>query len=135
MERIIAAFGLKDDYELTDKHFGDSVYFDIFEVRENDIRKVKRIKNVKIEEKMHGDPKKATKIGDLLKEANVLFAFRMGPNILRMKKNFVPVIVNSKNIDEVKKALKENFEKIFTETEKRGEKNYITLKVKEDKNG
>ena len=59
----------------------------------------------------------------------------MGPNILRMKKNFVPVIVNSKNIDEVKKALKENFEKIFTETEKQGEKNYITLKVKEDKNG
>lgn len=135
MERIIAAFGLKDDYELTDKHFGGFVYLDIFEIQENGIRKLKRIENVKIEERTHGGPKKVTKTWDLLKEANVLIAFGMGPNILRIKRNFVPVIANSKNIKEVKKMLKDNFEKIFCRNGKAGRKNYITLKVKEDKNG
>ncbi len=35
---------------------------------------------------MHGDPNKAGVIGNLLKEVDALVAFRMGPNVLRMKK-------------------------------------------------
>jgi predicted Fe-Mo cluster-binding NifX family protein len=132
MNKIIAAIGLKKDNELTDKHFGDSIYFDIYELTRADIKKVKRIQNKKIEERMHGDPKKASAIGSLLKGSDILVAFRMGPNILRMKKNFVPVIVNTKDIEKVKNVLVQNFDKILNEVIKSGEKNYITLKVKED---
>ena len=132
MEKIIAAIGLKNDKELTDKHFGDSAYFDVYELTHINIIKIKRVKNVKIEERMHGDPKKASAIGTLLKDTDILVAFRMGPNILRMKKKFVPVIINSQNIEKIKTTLIENYDKIFKEVQKNGERNYITLKVKED---
>ncbi len=132
MEKIIAAFGLVNEKELTDKHFGDSLYFDLYEIRRDGFKKIKRVDNVKLEEKIHGDPRKAGKIGSLLKEADVLVAFRMGPNILRMKKNFVPVIVNSRDFIKSVKTVMANFETILSEVSKIGEKNYITLKVKED---
>ncbi len=131
MRKIIVAIGLRNDNELTDMHFGDSVYFDIYELTNNSINELKKIKNAKIEERMHGDPKKANAIGNLLKGSDVLVAFRMGPNILRMKKKFVPVIVNTKNIEKVKETLIENYYEILTEISREGEKNYITLKVKE----
>lgn len=132
MEKIIAAIGLKNDNELTDEHFGDSVYFDIYELTENSIKYIKRINNVKVEERMHGDPNKANAIGGLLKEVDILVAFRMGPNILRMKKRFVPVIINTQDIKKVEKTLVLNFDKISKEVNRTGEKNYITLKAKED---
>ena len=132
MEKIIAAIGLKNNKELTDEHFGDSAYFDIYELTHIHIIKIKRIENAKIEERMHGDPKKASAIGTLLKEVDILVAFRMGPNILRMKKKFVPVIINSQDIEKVKTTLTENYGKILEEVRKSGERNYITLKVKED---
>jgi len=131
MEKIIAAIGLKSDNELTDEHFGDSLYFDIYELTENSIKYIKRIHNVKVEERMHGDPNKANVIGGLLKEVDILIAFRMGPNILRMKKRFVPVIVNTQNIRKAAETLVLNFDKISKEVSKIGEKNYITLKTKE----
>ena len=131
MRKIIVAIGLRNDNELTDMHFGDSVYFDIYELTNNSINELKKIKNAKIEERMHGDSKKANAIGNLLKGSDVLVAFRMGPNILRMKKKFVPVIVNTKNIEKVKETLIENYYEILTEISREGEKNYITLKVKE----
>ena len=134
MKKIIVAIGLKNDNELTDKHFGDSNYFDIYELAEgSSMKKIKRIENVKVkEEKIHGDPKKAKVIENILNETDVLVAFRMGPNILRMKKKFVPVIVPFKELDMVKPLLVENFDVIFKETCKDGEKNYnITLKPKE----
>ncbi len=132
MSKIIAAFGLKNDNELTDKHFGDSTYFDVYELTENSIKYIKRINNVKVKERMHGDPNKAGIIGELLKEADILVAFRMGPNILRMKKRFVPVIINTKDIKKVEKTLILNFDKISKEVSRIGDKNYITLKIKED---
>ncbi len=132
MSKIIAAFGLKNDNELTDKHFGDSIYFDVYELTENSIKYIKRINNVKVKERMHGDPNKAGIIGELLKEADILVAFRMGSNILRMKKRFVPVIINTKDIKKVEKTLILNFDKISKEVSRIGDKNYITLKIKED---
>ncbi len=132
MEKVIAAFGLKSENQLTDKHFGDSLFFDIYAITESGFLKVKRVENPKVEEKVHADPKKAKKIGKLLSEAGVLVAFRMGPNILRMKKTFVPVIVNSTNLNEALNCIMRNLDLIKQELKKQGEKNYITLKVKED---
>ncbi len=132
MRKIIAAFGLKNDNELTDRHFGDSTYFDMYELTENSIKYIKRINNVKVKERMHGDPNKAGVIGELLKETDVLVAFRMGPNILRMKKKFVPVIVNTRSVEKVKAVLISNYGAILKEVSRTGDKNYITLKIKED---
>ncbi len=135
MKKIIAAVGMESESQLTDKHFGDSVFFDIYEITGKSDSQIKRIKNVKAEERMHGDPKKANTIGSILSEAEVLVAFRMGPNILRMKKRFVPVIVNSRDIKKVRGMLIKNYNKILKEVENPGEKNYITLKIEEEHYG
>jgi len=132
MKKIIVAFGVDKNGNLIDAHFGDSEYFEIFSVSENSVVFVEQRKNLKIVEKMHGDPNKAKAISALLSGVDVLVAFRMGPNILRMKKKFVPVIVGTRDRDIVKKLVLKNFSYILEEIEKEGEKNYITIKNKEE---
>ncbi|MCD6106928.1 MAG: hypothetical protein J7J57_01795 [Caldisericaceae bacterium] len=132
MKKIVAAFGVDNDGNLIDAHFGDSEYFEIFSISENSIVFVEQRKNLKIVEKMHGDPNKAKAISTLLSGVDVLVAFRMGPNILRMKKKFVPVIVGTRDKHLAKKLVLKNFPYILEEIEKEGEKNYITIKNKEE---
>ncbi len=132
MKKIVTALGLENNTELTDEHFGNSAYFGIYELTEDSIRYIKRIDNVKVEERMHGDPNKAGVIGSLLKEVDALVAFRMGPNVLRMKKKFVSVIVNTRSVEKVKAVLVSNYSTILKEVGRIGDKNYITLKIKED---
>ncbi len=132
MKKIVTALGLENNTELTDEHFGNSAYFGIYELTEDSIRYIKRIDNVKVEERMHGDPNKAGVIGNLLKEVDALVAFRMGSNVLRMKKKFVSVIVNTRSVEKVKAVLVSNYSTILKEVGRIGDKNYITLKIKED---
>ncbi len=132
MKKFIAAFGVDKDGNLTDGHFGDSEYFEIFSISENSIVLAEKRKNLKIVEKMHGDPNKAKAISALLSGVDVLVAFRMGPNILRMKKKFVPVIVGTRDKRMAKKLVLKNFSHILEEVEKEGEKNYIAIKNKEE---
>ncbi len=132
MEKFIAAFGVDKNGDLTDAHFGDSEYFEIFSVSKSSITFVEQRKNLKIREEKHGDPKKAKAISTLLSGVDVLVAFRMGPNILRMKKKFVPVIVGTKDVNIAKKLILKSFSRILEEVGRKGEKNYITIKNKED---
>jgi len=132
MKKIVAAFGVDKDGNLIDAHFGDSEYFEIFSISESSIVFVEQRKNLKIVEKMHGDPNKAKAISALLSGVDVLVAFRMGPNILRMKKKFVPVIVGTRDKRMAKKLVLKNFSHILEEVGKEGEKNYIAIKNKEE---
>jgi len=81
-------------------------------------RFLKRIENSTQEEEKHGAIKKAKSVSELLKNVFVLVAFRYGPNIIRIKKRFVPIISREKNIEKTLNKVKLFSNKIKSEIEK-----------------
>ncbi len=90
---------------------------------------LKVLKNTTPEEEFHGDPKKARAIGQILgKEGvQVLVGFAMGPNIVRIRKRFVPVISRCQSIEDSIKEIMRRYGEISRELEKEGEKEVIFI--------
>lgn len=115
--KIKLACGTDNGIDLTNEHFGSSKYFLIYEfdLETKDLRFIKRIENSTQEEEKHGDTKKAKSVSELLKNVFVLVAFRYGPNIIRIKKRFVPIISREKNIEKTLNKVKLCSNKIKSE--------------------
>jgi len=118
--KIKLACGTDNETEFTNGHFGSSKYFLIydFDLETKDLRFLKRIENSTPEEEKHGDIKKAKSVSELFKNVFVLVAFRYGPNIIRIKKRFVPIISREKNIEKTLNKVKLCSNKIKSEIEK-----------------
>ncbi len=108
------AFATDDKKNLVNKHFGDAEFYLIYEISKDEINFVEKRQNTSTEEdeRFHGDPKKANKMGTIMKGVQVLCNKQFGKNITRMSKNFVPVIFNIDNIDEAIKIIQNNFEQV-----------------------
>ncbi|MDC7238666.1 MAG: NifB/NifX family molybdenum-iron cluster-binding protein [Sphaerochaetaceae bacterium] len=135
MESLIVAFGSNDGIRFTDRHFGDSNKFYIYEINEHKVNFIKQIVNNSEEEKIHADPKKAGSIAKILKneKVNVVVSKHFGANILKIKKNFVCILANCDNIDTTIENIKSNnkfINNIYLDGEDRGyivEKNDLSL--------
>ena len=112
------------------RHFGDALFFDIYEFDNDHISFIKRIKNIVDEEDdVHADPKKAKGISTLLLDEKVAVVVSkiFGPNIKRIKKKFVCIVVRDDEIDVGLKKICNNIEKIYIEWEKGKERKHILL--------
>ncbi|MGD1823167.1 MAG: NifB/NifX family molybdenum-iron cluster-binding protein [Pleomorphochaeta sp.] len=130
MESVKCAFGTDDGIDFTQRHFGDSNRFDMYDISKETVTFIKQIENNSEEERVHADPRKAGSIANILKkeEIQVVVSKQFGPNILRIKKKFVCIKVSADKIEEVKKVIQENFDfiqKVINEKEERG---YIVLR-------
>lgn len=116
------ACGTNDGIKFTTEHFGDSKFFLIYEVNSEtlEIIFIEKIENNSQEEKMHGDSLKAKNISEILNNVKILLAFTMGPNIIRMRKKFVPVISREKNIEKSLEQFKTIIKEISQEIETEG---------------
>jgi len=125
------AFATDDGESFIDRHFGDSKYYDIYEISETNSAFVKRIKNTTEEdnEEIHADPKKAKGVVSLFKGENikVLVSKVFGPNIKRIKTKFVCILMNNK-INKSIESLQQNIDLINDEWEKGEERNHLNLK-------
>ena len=124
MRKLRVAFGMEDEKTLSPEHFGDSKFFLIYDVFENGTYTLvgKRINTArKIAERVHGDPRKFKAVVELLKNVDILAAFRMGPNFLRIRdqSDKVPFITGTRKLDEALEKIVKNFEKLFIESEKK----------------
>ena len=124
---MIVACGTDDGKNFTRNHFGDSKLFLIYKLDESGFSLVEKIANNSPEEEHHGDPVKAGFIGKLLKQHEVqgIFAFAMGPNIVRMRKNFLPIISRTENINEALKLLQKRVAELEEKFKKQGDKEVI----------
>ena len=136
--KIKLACGTDNETEFTNGHFGSSKYFLIydFDLETKGLRFLKRIENSSQEEEKHGDIKKAKSVSEFLKNVFVLVAFRYGPNIIRIKKRFVPIISREKNIEKTLNKVKLCSNKIKSEIEKEKgiDKGIIYIKKEEQIN-
>ena len=125
------AFATGDGKSFTNRHFGDNEYYYIYDISESESRFIKRINNttVNIEEKVHADPGKAMGVSGLLKKENVKVVVSKvyGPNIKRIRKNFVCVLMNNTISDSIN-IIMENFNDISDEWEKGEGRKHINLR-------
>ncbi|MDP8315369.1 MAG: NifB/NifX family molybdenum-iron cluster-binding protein [Candidatus Celaenobacter antarcticus] len=128
--KLKVAFATDDGKTFMGRHFGDARFYDIYELDEDRASFIKRIENtVDEEEDVHADPKKAKGISTLLLDEKVAVVVSkiFGPNIKRIKKKFVCIVVRDDEIDVGLKKICNNIEKIYIEWEKGKERKHILL--------
>jgi len=133
MHTIRAAIATDDGKTCIDRHFGDAGFYDLYDIDETGFRYITRLENtVDIEEtkKAHGNPKKASGIGSLLKrqQVNTAVARVFGPNINRLVKYYACVIVEGDDIHNVLEILMKEHEHIRGEIEKGEQRHPVDLK-------
>ena len=68
MQKLIVTFATDDGKIFMDRHFGDAVQYEIYELDSSAAQHLRTIKNTTEEEEMHADPNKAKGIAGLLKK-------------------------------------------------------------------
>lgn len=125
-------FATDDGLTFMDRHFGDAEFYEVFEVSKDDFKPVKRIINSTEEDDddPHGDIVKAKGVSGLFKDEDikVLVSKVFGPNIKRMKKKFVCVLINSDTLANGIKKVQEIMPKIEQEWKLGEARNFINLK-------
>ena len=101
---MIIACATDDGKNFISRHFGDAEKYLIYELRDGQYVLTGTILNTTGEEEQHADPKKAKGIVSILAEKNVNVGLTkvFGPNIKRIKKHLVPVLVS---VDSIEKGL------------------------------
>ncbi|KUH34773.1 dinitrogenase iron-molybdenum cofactor [Thermococcus celericrescens] len=130
MRCLKVAFGMENDETLIDAHYGDSEFFAIYEVYENGSVKLlekrhNRAKDFEEEDDGHGDPRKFKAVVSQLLDVDVLAAFRMGPNFLRIrdKTNKVAFFTRTRDLKIALQRVVENFDDLWEQTQaKKAEK-------------
>ena len=127
MEKIKIACATDDGVNFSKKHFGSAKKYLIYSLDLENIALdfLKEIINGTPEEKMHGDPEKAKAVSDELKEMKVLVNSFFGPNIVRMKKKFIPIISREKNIEIALNKIKLNYAEIKSLLNQQEDKNIL----------
>ena len=133
MQHIRAAIATDDGKTCIERHFGDARYYDVYDVDERGAHFSERLENtVEVEEveSKHGDPRKASGIGGLLKkfQVNTAVAHVFGPNIKRIKKQFACVLVHTVDIPSVLAILEKEQDKIRQEIAKGEDRDHVDLR-------
>ncbi len=130
MQKIRIAFATDNGKTFMGRHFGDADFYDIYEIEGKKAVFIKRISNtVDEEEEVHADLKKAKGISKLLlnENINVVVSKIFGPNIKRIKKKFVCIVVKNEEIEEGINKVCSNIGKIYREWEKGEERQHLSL--------
>jgi len=130
---MLTAFATDDGNQLMTRHFGDARFYDIYQISETETTFKKRIANTtEHETEVHADPEKAKGIARLLHEENVriVVSRAFGPNIQRIKKKFVCILMSEGSIEDAIELLQQNFKMAIEEWEKGEARNYLSLRKK-----
>ncbi|USS41721.1 NifB/NifX family molybdenum-iron cluster-binding protein [Thermococcus aggregans] len=125
MRCLKVAFGMEDDETLVDAHYGDSEFFAIYEVCEDgSVRLIEKRPNKAkdLEEEhdeSHGDPRKFKAVVGQLLDVDVLAAFRMGPNFLKIrdKTNKVAFFTRTRDLKLALQRIVENFDDLYSQVQ------------------
>ena len=128
---LSTAFATDYGKNLNDSHFGMAKQYHIYEfstVTEEAFVEQRRNVDAKENESMkHGDPHKAKATASVLKGIDVFVGKKFGPNLPRLLKHFVCVIVRAKTMGDAIKIINNNMDKIVEEKNKGQERKHIVL--------
>ena len=128
---LLIAFGIDDGLNLNKEHVGMANFFYVYKFSNGTEKFVEKRENVKYkgdESIKHGDPQKANATSSALKGIDVLVGARFGPNILRLLKKYVCVVVRTNSISDAIKIVNNNTGKIIEAKSKGEDRKHIVLK-------
>jgi len=122
-QELVFAIGTDDNKIIKqDDHVGMSKYYSIWKYSNGNLIFKEKRENIKYQEdetRIHGDPEKAKAVSSVLKGVDVIVGKIIGPNIVRMKVKFVPVIIREPLIKKATEIIKENINEIIEEYNKK----------------
>jgi len=129
MKNLKVAFATDNGKTFMGRHFGDAEHYYIYEIDNENAKFIKIIDNTTEEEDMHADPKKAKGISNLLLEedVSVVVSKIFGPNIKRIKKKFVCIVVKDEELDTGIRKVCESIGKIYEEWEEGEERKHLSF--------
>ena len=128
---LLVAFGTDDGKNFNNAHVGMAKYFYIYRFSNGKEEFVERRENVKFEgnESMkHGDPEKAKATSSALENVDVLVGRRFGPNLLRLLKKLVCVVVRTGTITNAIVAVHNGMALIVEQKNNGDHRKHIVLK-------
>ena len=130
--KFLVAFGTDDGKNLNNDHVGMAKYFYIYEFSNGKEELIERRKNVQFkgDESVHGDPEKAKATSSVLEGVDVIVGRKFGPNLPRLLRKFVCVVVRANTLTGAIQAVHNNIDRIAEERNKEGDRKHIVLKHK-----
>ena len=128
--KFSAALGTDDGKTLNKDHFGMAKYFHVYRFFDDKEEFVEKRENVKFrgdESVIHGDPRKAKATSSALEGIDVMVGRKFGPNLPRLLKKFVCVVVRKDTIDSAIEAIHNNIDRVVQEKQRGEDRKHIVL--------
>ena len=128
---LLVAFGTDDGKNFNNDHVGMAKYFYVYRFSGGREQPIERRENVKFkgdESMKHGDPGKAKATSSVLENVDVLVGRKFGPNILRLLKKFVCVVVRTDTIANGIEAVHNNMDLVVEQKDKGEGRKHIVLR-------
>lgn len=128
--KFLIAFGTDDGKKLNNDHVGMAKYFYVYEFSNSKEELVEKRENLhfKGDESVHGDPEKAKATSSVLEGVDVLVGRKFGPNLPRLVRKFVCVVVRTNTLTSAIQAVHNNMDRIAEEKNKESNRKHIVLK-------
>ena len=128
--KFLIAFGTDDGENLNNDHVGMAKYFYVYEFSDGKEEFVEKRENVhfKGDESIHGDPEKAKATSSVLEGVDVLVGRKFGPNLPRLVRKFVCIVVRANTLTSAIQAVHSNMDRIAEEKNEEGDRKHIVLK-------
>ncbi|MGD9497922.1 MAG: NifB/NifX family molybdenum-iron cluster-binding protein [Armatimonadota bacterium] len=130
---LLVAFSTNDGENLvTDDHAGMARYFDVYRFADGQVGLVERRENSKYAgdgSLRHGDPKKAEKSLPALEGVYAWVNPRFGPNLPRLLKRLVCVVVRVDTVQEGIELMRRNLDAVAEQWARGGERKHLVLKT------
>jgi len=129
---LLIAFGTDDGKNFNNDHVGMAKYFYVYRFSNGREKLVKRRENVKFkgdESMKHGDPEKAKATSSVLENVDVLVGRRFGPNLPRLLKKFVCIVVRTDTIANAIEAVHNNMDLVVEQKNKGEGRKHIVLRL------
>ena len=127
---MLIAFGTDDGENLNNEHVGMAKYFYVYRFSNGKEEFVERRENVKFrgdESMKHGDTEKARSTSSVLENVDVLVGRKFGPNLPRLLKKFVCIVVRTNTIANAIGAIHNSTDAIVEQKDKGEDGRHIVL--------
>lgn len=127
---LLVAFSTNDGENMLHKHAGQASGFDIYRFSNGGTEFLERRDNSEYkghETKKHGDPKKAWATLEALSGVHVLVAKTYGPNLPRLLRKLLCVVVRVQKISDALEIIKKKLEVLLKEYEKGEARKHLVL--------
>jgi uncharacterized metal-binding protein/predicted Fe-Mo cluster-binding NifX family protein len=128
---LLVAFGTDDGENLNNDHVGMAKYFYVYRFSNDKEELIERRENAKLkgdESMKHGDPEKAKATSSVLENVDVLVGRRFGPNLTRLVKKFVCVVVRTNTITNAIECVHNSMDLVVEQKNKREDRKHIILR-------